>query len=73
MMSVVLYVSLIEVIYELKIPSEVTAKCLQKTLFNDKFSVVGGFLGYISNCYELEASKRLSTLLQVPKSDNIKC
>ena len=72
MMLVVLYVSLIELTYELKIPSQVTLNAYKKTLFNNKSSVVGGFLGYTSTSCEFEASKRLSTLLQVPTSDNIK-
>ena len=72
MMLVVLFASLMEVIYKLKI-SSFTAKSPRKNVpLNKKSSVLVGLLGYryTAKSRKFEASKRLSKLPQVPKSDN---
>lgn len=69
MMLVVLFASLMEVIYKLKI-SSFTAKSPQKNVpLNKKSSVLVELLGYryTAKSRKFEASKRLP---QVPKSDD---
>jgi len=65
MMLVVLFASLMEVFYKLKI-SSFTAKSPRKNVpLNNKSSVFIGLLGYTAKSSKFEASKRLSKLPQV--------
>ena len=65
MMLVVLFASLMEVFYKLKI-SSFTAKSPRKNVpLNNKSSVFVGLLGYTAKSRKFEASKRFSKLPQV--------